>query len=382
MIPSYRQGFYDRLMALDELEITVFCQDGISGTRLQSIHERYGNRVQIVPYLMFGADSLVWQRLPLRRILRDFDVVFVDGNPRYLSHFFAANLLRWSNRSVVLWAMIGSFRGESLVSRLRLAWSRRFRYLFLYTDSEAAYLRSIGWSDHRISAMNNGLDQIRIDRASAAWSARQLSDWQRNQGISGRTILLSVGRVEPKNRFELVPAALKALADQVPDLLWVVVGEGSELQSLKEQVDAAGVSHLVHFAGAEYEEDRLAPWFLSARVLVHPGAIGLTLMHAFGYGLPVVTHNDPSGHTPEFAIFREGSSGFSFAPGDERGFHGALMKAMQLLDPERRSMQDYMLHVVRTRYNVDTMAARFREMALAAAQNRVLNPTEITPPDA
>jgi glycosyltransferase involved in cell wall biosynthesis len=382
MIPSYRQGFYDRLMSLDDMEITVFCQDGISGTQLQSIHERYGDRVQIVPYLMLGAESLVWQRLPLRRILRDFDVVFVDGNPRNLSHLLAGMLLGLSGRAVVLWAMIGSFRGESLVSRLRLAWTRSFRYLFVYTDTEAALLRRRGFVDHQIGAMNNGLNQKRIDCVVAEWTPRRLAAFQQDVGLTGSTVLLSVGRLEAKNRFDMIPTALVELSPRWPNLKWVVVGDGAERQQLHQQVSDANLTDRVIFFGAEFEEARLAPWFLSAQIMVFPGAIGLTMMHAFGYGLPVVTHDRPDGHGPEFGIFQDGKTGFSFAPGAGDGLSSAIQKGLQLSDADRRAMQHFMLEIVRTRYNVDTMAARFGEMARAAAQNRALNPSEITPPDA
>ena len=58
------------------------------------------------------------------------------------------------------------------------------------------------------------------------------------------------------------------------------------LQSIAEELD---VEQYVRWLGSIYDEAQLAPWFLTADAFVYPGAIGLSVLHAMGYGLPVVT---------------------------------------------------------------------------------------------
>jgi glycosyltransferase involved in cell wall biosynthesis len=375
-LPTYRSGFYDRVMSMDNLDITVYCQDNIPESNLKSIHDRYGSRVKTVPFFSVGTEMLVWHHLPLGRILSEYDVVFVDGNPRILSHFFIGTLLQLLGKKVVLWTMVNSFRGNSFMSRLRLFWSRMFSYLFVYTDVEATQLRDSGWERHQILGMNNGLDQNRIDRIAAGWSSKRLADWQIDRGIAGRPLLLSIGRLIEKNQFDLIPGVIQQLTDRFPDLIWVLVGEGPERGRLQQLSDEAGVSSHILFVGSEFEEERLAPWFLSAEAMLFPGAIGLTVMHAFGYGLPLVTHNRRDWHGPEFGIFSDGKTGFSFNPGDVLGLRDAVLKALQLDEKKREIMSTTMLNIVRNQYNVDIMATRFAAIAHAAAGGKKVETSE------
>ena len=316
VLPSYRQGFYDRLFARSDLSVTAYCQASIKGLNVSPIHERYPGRVRLLRSVALRREALVWQSLPWREIFSGYDVVFVDGNPRNLSHALAATSLRLFGRKVVLWTMGHSYSAHRFSERVRLAWTRLFPRIFLYTDAEVRYLREHGFVRHELNAMNNGLDQKLIDAASAAWPASRLDKWRAAKGLGGRMLLLSCARLDPKNQFEQVIAALPEIIRRAGDAVWCVVGDGPARDALEAQAAAAGLTGNVHFAGEIYDQEELAPWFLSASVFVHPAAIGLSLLHAFGYGLPVVTHSDAAHHGPEFSAFEDGRTGRSFPEGD------------------------------------------------------------------
>ena len=309
--------------------------------------------------------------MPWRAVLFGYDVVFVDGNPRILSQALTATLLRILGRNVVLWTMGHSYRANRLTEWARLQWTRIFDRLFVYTDAEIRYLRGKGFARQDITAMNNGLDQTAIDSAITACSGPQLDAWRRTRNLTDRTVLLSCARLEAKNRFEQVLAALPAILDRVPDAIWCVIGSGTEARRLATLAREAGLTDRVRFVGELYDEASLAPWFLSASVLVHPGAIGLTLLHAFGYGLPVVTHGAAEHHGPEFAAFDEGRSGRTYPENDIHGLASAVIGLLQ--DGSARSvMQQHVLHVARTRFNTDVMVERFVAAATSALRDRTL----------
>jgi glycosyltransferase involved in cell wall biosynthesis len=95
-----------------------------------------------------------------------------------------------------------------------------------------------------------------------------------------------------------------------PDLLWCVIGDGPERKALEEQALRLGITWHVRWLGTIIDEAELAPWFLSSQALVHPNGIGLSLLHAFGSGVPVVTQGDAATHGPEFDAFTAGETGF------------------------------------------------------------------------
>lgn len=367
VIPSYRKGFYDRLLARDDMTVHLFCQDRVPGMNLRTIHEQYAGNVTLLRFLSAKRDRLVWRWLPLRRIAGDFDVIFVLGNPRVLSDAIVATLFAFLRGNVVVWAMAHSARNRGVAETVRLCWLRLFRYLFLYNDAEVAFLRGRGFARQFMLGMNNGLDQKLIDATAASWSHQVLAKWRREQGAAGRSILLSCARLEPKNDFGLALEAFQAVAERVPSALWCIIGAGVEEGNLRAAVRSRGLDAQVRFLGELYDEAKLAPWFLSADLLVHPASIGLSLMHAFGYGLPVVTHGNAATHYPEFAAFEEGRTGRAFIEGDSQSLAATILDLLRD-EHTRKKMRVECLRVARSQYNVDIMTERFVRMAFTAAK--------------
>jgi glycosyltransferase involved in cell wall biosynthesis len=128
---------------------------------------------------------------------------------------------------------------------------------------------------------------------------------------------------------------------------------------------SSGVADRIIWLGPVYSEDELAPWFLSADLFLHPAAIGLSLLHAMGYGLPVVTQDDASGHMPEFAAFRNGETGLLYASGDMSDFCNKV-RTLIADHHERCRMGSNAEHIARTLYNKDVMVDRFNLMITKA----------------
>jgi glycosyltransferase involved in cell wall biosynthesis len=369
VVPSYRQGFFDRLFARDDVSVHVYCQAKLPGTNVKTIHGSYPHHITVIPARGMDREALVWQRTPWREVLFGYDVVFVAGNPRVVSHAVAATLLRVLRRNVVLWTMAHSFGANKWSERVRLLWTRGFTHVLLYTDAEVRALRARGFARHVLHGMNNGLDQNHIDRVSGEWDEARLAAWRHANDLSARTVVLTCTRLDPKNRLELMMRALPSIALAIPDVTWCIIGGGGEEPRLKAMAQEMSLSNRVRFVGERYDEADLAPWFLSAQTLVHPGAIGLSLLHAFGYGLPVVTNGNAGGHGPEFGAFEEGLSGRTFQEGDAEDLSRVLVELLQ--DPLRLvSMRHHVRRIVREQFNVDVMVDRFVAAARAAVGGR------------
>jgi glycosyltransferase involved in cell wall biosynthesis len=369
VIPHYRQRFYEELFARPELDVRVYCQENIPGMNLKTAHGGFTGRLRLVRARIAPRERLGWQHLPWRELLRDYDVLFVYANPRILSNLCFASWAALRGRPVVLWGPARSAGAGGGGGVLRLLWWHCFRALFVYTDVEVDWLRRRGFARQDIVGMNNGLDQRAIDRAASLWSAARLREWRAGQGIAERPLLLSCARLEPKNEFALWLEAMPVVLDRHPDLLWCVIGQGSEEASLRAAAERLGIAAHVRWLGTVLDEDQLAPWFLSAAALVHPSAVGLTLLHAFGYGLPVITHDDPAAQMPEYAAFTAGVTGMSYQRGDARDLARATLE--HLAAPARRSLLSARaLQVAREQYNVAIMVDRFVGLALRVAPLR------------
>jgi len=365
IIPSYRYDFYRRILAEKTLEIRIFCQPSISGMKLQTVHDKFNNRVKLLKSFGLAKEKMAWQFLPFVQLYKNFDVLFFYGNPRVLSNVFYTVLFKILGKKVVIWGQAHTASANPKLEKLRLSWWRCFDYLFLYTDQEVAYLKNYGFHKQTLIGMNNGLDQRNIETAKAKWTADRLEAWRLERGIADKILILSCARLELKNRFHLMIPALKRLCQTQPKLLWCVIGEGEQNQSLRDTVEAANLGSNILWLGSIYNENQLAPWFLSSKVLVHPGAIGLSLLHAFGYGLPVITHDDLASHMPEIAALKNDINGVQFVANDPQSLFETLSKVLRD-DVTLKRLGQQALQTATTEFNTNIMAQRFIQMVCNA----------------
>lgn len=358
VIPNYREDFFRRVFADDVTETTVFCQETIPGMNLEIVNGKFPNNVVEVRHWGLAKEKLSWQRLPVRRLWTKYDVCVFIGNPRVISTVLWATIFHLLRKPVVIWGQVHTAGAAGITTGIRLRWWRLFDYFFVYTDAEVAELKGHGFNEKTIVAMNNGLDQRVIEDAKSPWSSARLADWKQEKGLVDKVVLLSCSRLEPKNRLDLVIRALPELKSMYPNIVWCVVGDGvakDELQTLGEQL---GVTSEIRWIGALYDETQLAPWFLSANLFVHPGAIGLSLLHAFGYGVPVVTHNTRIHHMPEISALVDGENGKMFREGDAGDFT-AVVKGLIDDREKREQLGCNALSCARERFNTAIMAQRF-----------------------
>ena len=364
VLPAYRSGFFRRLLSDTRLEVTVFCHEDVHGHDVTLIPEELRHRVKFcTSHSLFGG-AIVFEHLPFRTILSEYDVVISDGNPRHLGFALLSSLAALMRRRVIVWSTLHSRRNRPLTQSLRLAWWRIFPEFLSYTEPDAANLRS-RFRGRIARSTNNGLDQNAIDDASRRYSAAELQAFKSKLGLEGRQIGLSIGRALP-GRFDLMAKVIRQLKDQDSDFHWILLGDGSGIAELRAALESHGVSDRAILAGAVHDEAELAKWFGIADLFVYPDAIGLSLYHAFGYGLPAVVHDRIELHGPEMGAFEEGRTGATFRMNDA----GDMARHIQrlLADPKAKAeMGRYARRIVRERYNADIMYARFARALLEPA---------------
>ncbi len=369
VLPTYREGFYNRLFNRQDIQVNVFCQKKIPGLNLKTIHDKYGTNVRIIKFISAKGEKIAWQFLPWKKLIKDYDVIFIQGNPRYLSDLLFGTFLTLIKKNVVLWTMAHSSGANSISERIRLSWSRIFSYIFVYTDNEVKHLQLKGFVNQYILGMNNGLDQIAIDKEIQNWSEKMLNDWLSNNKLKDKIILLSCARLETKNRFDLFVNALPHVVDRFPNVLWCIIGDGVEKNNLINQIAQVGLSQHVLFIGELYDEQMLCPWFLASTLFIHPGSIGLSIMHAFGYGLPVITNNNKSRHYPEFGAFEENQTGRLYEENNALDF-SKVVNELVIDEKARLNMKEQALKIARNKFNVDIMVDRFVKISNAALKKQ------------
>jgi len=229
--------------------------------------------------------------------------------------------------------------------------------LLFYNHTAATGFQQKEAKAERLFVALNSLDQSPIEAARQAWLATpdRLAEFRQENGLGGVPIVLYVSRLDAANRVDLAIQAVRRLKPVFPQLQLVIVGKGEPEQTrLQDLARDLNVADNVRFLGAIYDEQQLAPWFLSADVFCYPANIGLSLLHAFGYGLPVVTCDRIECQNPEIEALRDGENGRLYKDGDADSL--ASMLAVVLQNRETRDkMSDAALRTVQTKFSLPNM---------------------------
>lgn len=117
----------------------------------------------------------------------------------------------------------------------------------------------------------------------------------------GRPTFVTIARLADRYKgHDVLVQALASIREQVPDVQWVVIGDGPLRTDLEQLARARGVADCIHFLGSVSDEERDS-WLRRADLLAMPSRLpedgqagegfGIVYLEAGSYGKPVVAGN-------------------------------------------------------------------------------------------
>lgn len=282
-------------------------------------------------------------------------------------------VLRWGGRSVYLLpGMIRArVRGVPVVlwghgySKNEKPWRARARnwmaslataIVFYESRTRDAFV-SNGWNPNKLFVAPNSIDHTQIDAARQWWINHpdELAQFREENELGQAPVILFVSRLAPANRVDLLIRATAELSADFPALRSIIIGNGAaEKNRLQLLAQELGVGSNVVFVDGIYDESKLAPWFLSANVFCYPANVGLSLMHALWYGLPVVTSDNLASQNPEIVALEHGVNGLTYKHESVEAL-GTALHTIISDDTMRRTMSLAARHTVESRFTIENM---------------------------
>lgn len=373
LVPAYRRPVFEALSDEPTIRLTVFA--GVGRGSLRGIEDipsfkLVNSRLRILPLL---GRALKWQSSNLRvACSRSFDVAILSWDAQYITLPLALLLGRVFRKPTILWGHGYSKRRARFASLLRNALGRAATAVLVYDNATATSLVTRdGFSKRRVFCAQNALDEKAIAAARQWWLDRpdKLDRFRNANGLAPASTILFVSRLERENRVDLLLESLRLTRQVLPSAKLVIIGDGPERSALTAQAKILGVEGNTVFLGPVYNELELAPWMLSSTLLCYPRNMGLTILHAFAYGLPVVTGDCLEEHGPEVHALVEGRNGLLFQDGNAADMS---RKCLSILSSTtlRGELSASALRQVNENWNLSIMIAGF----LAAIQFAVGTP--------
>lgn len=348
IVPEYRVALFDGLAERYGSNIEVWAAPGVGeDVSVPLVKMRYDYSHRIV-----NIGPFVWQRgLSLRGLVKG-DVIVVNGNVRQLSSMLILVRAKLRGVHTIWWGHHLSASSHRIGARIRIMIMRLLNptVLLFYTNTGVKWMRDHGVRHPRMFATGNTINQTSIKNAIASFDGVDR--------FKGKQGLLCCAVLRPKVKLDQLVRAM--MDSRLTDTVLAVIGDGSEKANYAALAKACGVDDRVVWLGATRDQAVMAPWFLSAKVFVYPGAIGLSILHALSYGLPVIVHGNASHQMPEFEVMIDGKTGLCF---EEDNVADLADKIYQLLvDEERRDMMSqYAKEVAYKKYSMSQMVEHYVE---------------------
>lgn len=181
-------------------------------------------------------------------------------------------------------------------------------------------IRNTGLSPKKFHVVQPGID---VERFRPTLDAHKIRD---KYGLGDSLVVLSVCRLEQIKGIHKLIEAVPNVAKKIPNVKFLIVGDGSEKQNLKDLATRLGVEKLVLFA--DYvEENELPYYYSSCDVFVVPTfgeGFGLVFLEAWASGKPIAV----TPYAPEISKLASQKGAGIIIDVDPVGISKALVKLL------------------------------------------------------
>jgi len=323
-VALYREPIFKRLSADKDVEYTIFSdsRSNVSSLEVVKFEKNFRADGGMIRWKRVNnywfSDSLLWQSGVLNISYKKYyDVIIFLGDIHYLSTWISAVVARITGKRVLYWGHgFRSFDG-GLRSLLKRLYFKIPHGHLLYGNVARDYLKYCGFDDNKLYVVYNALD---FGAQTSIHS--ELSDEKIHAARSklfenpDYPLLVSMGRIDRDKRLDIVVDAVNVLRQQGFSTNLLVIGDGPDRQNVERIAAGSGSAKSIKFVGAIYGERNLGDLIGSADLCVISGPVGLVIVHAFGYGVPVIAHDELRAHKPEFELMAPGVTGDLYEQGN------------------------------------------------------------------
>jgi glycosyltransferase involved in cell wall biosynthesis len=288
------------------------------------------------------------------------DVLLCQGYKAGLIGLAAARRLR-----VPIVAVSRGWTGECLRVRLYEALDRRVLRLMdrvvCVSQAQAAKVRRAGVRERRIDVIPNAIRSDRFDSPSPDRRCEIASLFT----APPRLIVGAAGRLSPEKGFNGLVDAAAVVLRTVPDVGFVLFGEGRLREALQRQITSLGLSGSFVLGGFRRDLDELLPQLDLFALPSHTEGLPNVVLESLAAGVPVVA--TAVGGTPE--VLEDGISGYLVPPGDPQSL-AARICGLLTDESLRRKMAQLGRQDVESRFSFASQAEAYLRIIQSSAGSR------------
>ena len=372
-LPKFRIPFFKSLAEQDNIDLQLYYS--INDPTLPNV-DADGFKASYVPLYKFNIlnrATALWHGPQWSSATKKkSDVLVLSWDLHYLGLFPAMLRAKINKVPVILWGH-GYSKKENKIRKFIRELPAKFASALVFYDYNTAYaFTKSGFPENKVFIAPNAIDQSQIEEATIYWNnnKNELSNFQKQQNINPSQSIVYIGRIYPENKLDILIEALPSIKQRHPDIKLIMIGKGGEEETkLKKLAHNLAVSEQIIWVGALYEENEIAKWMLSSTVFCYPENIGLSILHAFGYGLPVITSDNILAHNPEIFTFKDQENGLFFKSGSLESLADTII---DIIDKPNKTayLSQSALKTVKEDFSISKMVAGFKSAIEFSYENK------------
>jgi len=256
-------------------------------------------------YLFIGNTELVWQKCLSN--IKHPDLVIIEQANRLLLNYILLFRWRFSDLRLAYWGHgrnLQALNVKSLKERLKRRLMNSVDWWFAYTKISANIIQETGYSQDKITVVNNSIDTKIFSEALNSVTSDQIDKLRLQLGIGEGQVALYCGGMYPDKQIPFLLQAAEELYNLKNDFKLVLIGSGPDEGLVKNKAKS---NDWIHYIGPVYGAER-AIYFSLCDVMLMPGPVGLVIVDSFIAALPLITTDIPT-HGPEIAYLENGFNG-------------------------------------------------------------------------
>jgi glycosyltransferase involved in cell wall biosynthesis len=289
-----------------------------------------------------------WQNGVTKLAFQGYQHYIITGEPYCLSTWVLLILCRLRRKKTYLWSHGWYGDENSLKKYIKKIFFGLSNLVLLYGDYAKELMINEGFDRNKLIPVYNSMD---FDSQFEVSKNLKKSSIYHNYFQNNLPVLLYVGRIQKRKKIELLIDALNKLGNNKKYYNLILIGTQTEGNDLKELVKQLNLEKQVWFYGACFDENLLGELIYNADLCVVPGDVGLTVMHSFIYGTPVITHNNFSSHGPEFEAIHPGITGDFFIQDSLDDLCEKIIDWTINRNNSRDKIRNNCIEIIKNRYN-------------------------------
>jgi len=330
----------------------------IAGDSYKNIKSFSQANTFLLPYLKFslGPHVFYFLKRSLRLIVKEKpDIIISSGLDPHLIHTILIFLLQKIvlRKKFFWWSHATHGNQGRIGTRLRMAFYRYADGVLSYGSHGKSMLIKEGLKPDNVQVLGNS-----INTEDYGFLNNVISD-----KVSGENCLSIIfsGRINPSRRLDILfEAVAQIIKDTDIAIHCIIIGGGVE-QELKDQIKKLQIQDVVSLPGAKYGPDA-GTYFLNADVMVYPKAIGLSIVQAYSYGIPVITTDKLKIQMPEIELLVPGETGDFYQDENVNDLADKILNWHHILNESRSAVQKKCIdRIHELKYFPDQMAEQLLE---------------------